>query len=192
MTQLQLAKAAGYTERLVRKAEKGGRLDISTVQNLAEALSQFGEPVSVDSLLQDNLAIAKLWMEAFNELGSSMLASIEPCLSDDLVFDCPGDPQTTAFAGTFVGAVGLQLWLDRYFSVFTRQTPQALEFTTGSDTVMARWMEVCSIGDISCEPRRMSLYFRFRDGLIIRIDNDYDTKACEDAIVKAMKQQGKE
>jgi DNA-binding XRE family transcriptional regulator len=51
MTQLQLAKAAGYTEWLVRKAEKGGRLDIATVQNLAEALSQFGEPVSADSLV---------------------------------------------------------------------------------------------------------------------------------------------
>ena len=48
MTQLQLARAAGYTERLIRKAEKGGRLDIRTVQNLAEALSQFGNHLSVE------------------------------------------------------------------------------------------------------------------------------------------------
>lgn len=94
-----------------------------------------------------------------------------------------------ALAGLFPGTVGFQAWLDRYFSVFTRQTFPELEFTTGPDTVMARWMEVCSIGDIPCEPIRTSMYFRFRDGLIARIDNDYDTKACEDAIVKAKKQQ---
>ena len=188
MTQLQLAKAAGYTERLVRKAETGGRLDISTVQNLAEALSQFGQPVSVDSLLQDNLAIAKLWVEKFDELGRGMLAAIESCLSDDFVFYCPGNPQTVPFAGTFLGATGLQLWLDGYFSVFTRQAPQELEFTTGSDAVVARWMEHCSIGKTPCRPIRISMYFRFRDGLIVRIDNDCDTKTCEDAIVNAQRQ----
>jgi transcriptional regulator with XRE-family HTH domain len=189
MTQLQLARAAGYTERLIRKAEKGGRLDIRTVQNLAEALSQFGNHLSVEILLKDNLAIAKLCVEKFDELGPGMLASIESCLSDDFILNCPGDPQAIPFAGTFAGATGFQLWLDRYFSVFTRQTPRELEFTVGSDTVVARWIEHCSISGFPCRPIRMTMYFRFRDGLIVRMDDDYDTKACEDAILKVQRQQ---
>jgi hypothetical protein len=35
----------------------------------------------------------------------------------------------------------------------------------------------------------MTMYFRFRDGLIVRMDDDYDTKACEDAILKVQRQQ---
>ena len=73
MTQLQLARAAGYTERLIRKAEKSGRLDIATIHDLAEALSQSGENVSLGHLLHDNLAIARLLVQSFSEHDQKML-----------------------------------------------------------------------------------------------------------------------
>ena len=69
LTQRQLAKVSGHTERLIRKGKKGVRLDNTTVQNLAEALSQFGENVSVSSLLQDNPATAELWVQGFDRFG---------------------------------------------------------------------------------------------------------------------------
>ena len=185
MTQLQLGNAAGYTERLVRKAEKGGRLDIATVQNLAEALSQFGEPVSFESLLQDNLSTVKLWMQSLNELGLQMLAVMELYLADDFVLQCPGDPQITPFAGRFEKLAGFQRWLDAFFGTFTRQPSLDVEFVVGTETIVARWMETIFLQGIPCGPIRVSMYFRFRDGLIVQMDDDYDTKAGEDAIRRA-------
>ncbi len=188
MTQLQLAKAAGYTERLVRKAEKGGRLDIRSIQNLAEALSQSGKPVLVERLIQDNLSVARLWITSFDTLGSEMLPVVKPFLSGSFVFHCLGEPQSTPFAGTFGGLLGFGKWLERYFLVVTHAACAELEFIEGADAVVARWMEVCSIGGIPCEPIRMSMYFRFHDGLITRIDTDSDTRAFDGAIQRAIKQ----
>ena len=188
MTQLQLARAAGYTERLIRKAEKSGRLDIATIHDLAEALSQSGENVSLGHLLHDNLAIARLWVQSFSEHDHKMLALVRPYVSEDFVFYCPGDTSTTRFAGTFKGVSGFQKWLNLYFEVFSRHEIKELEFHTGPDTVVARWKESCSLRGIACGPIRFSMYFRFQEGVIVRIENDYDTKAFEDAILNALKQ----
>ncbi|MFO0999033.1 MAG: nuclear transport factor 2 family protein [Planctomycetaceae bacterium] len=189
MTQFQLARIAGYTERLVRKAEKGGRLDIVTIRNLASALSMGGQLVSPDSLCLDNLSVAKLWVQGFDELGAGMSSAVEPYLSEDFVLDCPGDPETTPFAGIFEGLSGLQQWLTRYFSVFEHRSGRELEFIAGSDSVVARWREACSLRGSTCRPIRVSMYFRFRDGMIVRIEKDYDTKAVEDAILNALEHQ---
>jgi transcriptional regulator with XRE-family HTH domain len=185
MTQLQLAKAAGYTERLVRKAEKGGSLDITTIQNLAEAFSQFGEPVKCESLIQDNQAIAKNWIEALNEYQSEMQSAIASYLSDDLIFYSPGSPQAAPFAGTFYGPIGHQNWLDAFFRVFGRVPCCDVDFSIGADSVIARWMETVTIQGIVCGQFRVSMFFRFRDGLIVGIDHDHDTRAAEDALAKA-------
>lgn len=190
MTQYQLARIAGYTERLVRKAEKGGRLDVVTIRNLASALSMSGQSVSADSLCLDNLSIAKLWVHGLDELGREMLSAIARFLSKDFVFQSLGDPGTTPFAGTFGGHSGFQQWLHRYFSVFEHRIVQDLEFVDGADIVVARWRESCSLHGVSCGPIRVSMYFRFREGLIVRIENDFDTKVVEDAILCGLQRPG--
>ena len=188
MTQYQLARMSGYTERLVRKAEKGGRLDVVTIRNLASALSMSGQSVSADSLCLDNLSIAKLWVHGLDEFGRDMPSAIARFLSKDFVFQSLGDPRTTPFAGTFGGHSGFQQWLHRYFSVFERRIVEDLEFIDGADIVVARWRETCSLGGISYGPIRVSMYFRFREGMIIRMENDYDTKTVEDAILRGLQQ----
>ena len=80
-TQLQLAKSAGYTERLIRKAEKGGTLDIATIQNLAEALSSPDNVVLPESLTLDIAAIARKWVEGFENLERQMVKEIEQFLT---------------------------------------------------------------------------------------------------------------
>jgi len=119
-TQQRLAKIAGYTERLVRKAEKGGTLDIATIQDLAEALSTPAQAVAVESLTMDISAIARKWVESWELLETRMLPEIEPFLAEDFEFVCPGEPGAAPFVGTFRGAVGMQQWLDAYFSVLQR------------------------------------------------------------------------
>ena len=91
-TQFQLAKTAGYTERLVRKAEKGGTLDIATIQNLAEALSTPDNTVPIESLTMDISAIARKWVESFDQLRARMLPEVESFLAEDFVFEPIREP----------------------------------------------------------------------------------------------------
>lgn len=184
-TQRQLAKAAGYTERLIRKAESGGSLDIATVQNLAESLSSNGDRVSSEALILDILAIARQWIEALETQEQGMLSQVEHYLAEQFVLICPGDPATAPFLGSWHGAAGLQQWLDLYFGFFKRNPCQDLEFTVGEHSVMARWLESGTMQGIPCGPVRINMHFRFENGLIVRIDDDYDTQAGANAVASA-------
>jgi len=174
-TQQRLAKIAGYTERLVRKAEKGGTLDIATIQDLAEALSTPAQAVAVESLTMDISAIARKWVESWELLETRMLPEIEPFLAEDFEFVCPGEPGTAPFVGTFRGAAGMQQWLDAYFSVLQRNKNIEVEYMVGENTVLARWMESGTFLGMPTPPVQINMHFRFVDGLIARIVDDYDT-----------------
>lgn len=177
LTQVELARAAGYTERLIRKAEKGGSLELATIRDLAEALSSPEHTVTVESLTLDHLAMAKQWVEAFDQLEQRMLPDIEHLLADDFEFYCPGEPSTAPFIGTWKGTPGLQMFLDNYFAIFTRVRNIKVEYTVGENSVGARWMESGFMQGIPCGPIRINLHFSFVNGLIARIDDDYDTQA---------------
>lgn len=68
LTQLELAKLAGYSARLIRKVESSSFVDLETVRNIAEALSTTDEPVAHLQLTLDNLCGAKEWIEDYHEM----------------------------------------------------------------------------------------------------------------------------
>lgn len=174
-TQLQLAKASGYSERLVRKAEKGGTLDLETIQNIAEALSTPEAPVSIESLTLDIVAIARKWVESWEQHEARMIPEIAGLMTESFEFVCPGVPGTAPFIGTFKGIEGFQQWLDLYFSVIRREKSSEVEYLIGVNSVIARWMECGTFLGVPAPPIRINLYFQFVDGLIARIVDDYDT-----------------
>ncbi|MCU0708277.1 MAG: helix-turn-helix domain-containing protein [Pirellula sp.] len=51
-TQVEFGRRAGYSERLIRKAESGGNLLVNTIDDLATALSQINDVVSAESLIE--------------------------------------------------------------------------------------------------------------------------------------------
>ena len=187
-TQSQLAKSAGYTERLIRKAEKGGTLDIATIQNLAEALSSPDKVVLPESLTLDIAAIARKWVEGFENLEARMLPEIEPFLTDDFEFVCPGEPGTVPFIGTWKGSAGMQQWLDLYFSLFQRHKSTGVEYMVGDNTVVARWLESGTFQGVACAPVRINMHFRFVNGLIAHIEDDYDTHCGATNVAEAQSQ----
>ena len=174
-TQVRLAKLSGYTERLIRKAEHGGSLDMSTLLNLAEALSTPESRISVDSLTIDIVTIAKKWVDSFDSLKRKMLPEIENYLAEEFVFHCPGDPAMAPFVGIWKGRDGLQKWLDAFFDFFDDVNNTELEYLEGEDRVHARWVVYCSLKGTACAPVRINMHFQFVDGLISRIDDEYDT-----------------
>ncbi len=78
-SQKDLAKKAGYTDRLVRKAELGGKLDVETIRNIAEALSTPHETITLDSLIHDNLSIAKRFVQGYDSLGRGQTCRVCLC-----------------------------------------------------------------------------------------------------------------
>lgn len=174
-TQRQLARAAGYTERLIRKAEFGGTLNIKTVEDLAEALSTPDNAVAVESLTVDIVAIARRWIEAMEQHEVQMVSEIESYLAENFEFVCPGEPGTLPFIGTFKGASGLQQWLKLYFSHVQREKRIVVEYMVGEDSVIARWLECGTFLGVPTPPVRINMHFRFVGGLISRIVDDYDT-----------------
>ncbi len=175
-TQRDLAEKSGYCERLVRKAEHGGTLDVETIRNLAEALSTEIDQVSFEDLVLDQLSVAKLWVDALNHFGVGMTPIVAPYLSDDFVFNCPGDPSTAPFIGMWEGLEGFKQHVDAYFQVFRRVPNDDVTFTIGENLVSARWQESGYLGDELVGPVRINMHFHFRDGKICRIDDEYDVQ----------------
>lgn len=181
LTQAELAKRAGYTERLIRKAEGGGSLSHETIETLAETLRQLGLSVTARQLCIDQLTIARKWIEDFEQHEARMIPFVRDFLSEELVFVCPGKEATAPFIGKWKGIAGLQGFLDAYFAVFRRVPMTDVTYTVGTDTVSVRFLESGYIGDHLCGPIRVNMHFQFdSDGLIVRIDDEYDTQAGAD------------
>lgn len=174
-TQARLAKLSGYTERLIRKAERSGSLEVSTLQNLAEALSTPGNRIPIESLTIDIMTIAKKWVESFDTLKRKMLPAIEKHLAEEFVYNCPGDPSMAPFVGVWKGREGMQKWLDAFFDFFDDVVNAELEYFQGQDRVHARWVVYCTLKGTACAPVRINMHFHFVDGLIARMDDEYDT-----------------
>ena len=50
MSQLELSRRSGYSERLIRKAEAGGTLRLATIRDLAMAMTFDGHSITLQDL----------------------------------------------------------------------------------------------------------------------------------------------
>lgn len=180
-TQKDLARKSGYSERLIRKAESGGSIETRTLLDLCEALSNVSNSVSIQDLLQDNLQLAKQFIYALGTLCEEMGDYIRPCISDDFVLNVPGDPNSAPFIGQWQGAAGLDKFAKLYYSLAVRD-PKVINATyaVGDSFVTARYVEKVLVGGVPIKPFWVNLHFQFKDGLITRVDDEYDTKAASD------------
>lgn len=192
-TQAEMARRAGYSERLIRKAELGGKIRYEVVADLAACLSEGGNPVSLENITQDPLRIAQWWMIAFDQQGREMLTGYEHYFTSDFVFHCAGNTEDSfPFNGTWHGLVGHQQWLDLFFGLMERVQGIDVTYTVGDDMVSARWNETVKIHGILCPPVRVNMHFFFRDGRICRMEDDYDTKKGDDQLKAVMEQIGQQ
>lgn len=180
LTQRELANLAGYSERVIRKAEMGGRVRFQLACDIAEALSTPSRPVTIEQLCFPPLAAAKRWMETFDQFGVDMLQHIRPLLSEEIVFVCEGSKETFPFNGTWHGLEGHQGWLDAFFGIFERVPGISPVYLLGDGIVSARWNETVKIAGVLCPPVRVCLNFHFQDQRIVRIEDDYNIEAGAD------------
>jgi transcriptional regulator with XRE-family HTH domain len=176
-TQAELGEKAGYSTRLIRKAESGGYLDSGSLSNIAESLSQSRMPVSILDISVDIRSIASEFMDALNSSSSKLGSDLAHRLTEDFVFHCPGKPETAPFIGDWHGVDGLNRFWELYLGVFRRIPHQDIVYAVADDLVIARYLESGYIGDQLCGPVRVHMVFHFRGSKIYRVDDDYDTEA---------------
>lgn len=176
-SQSELARRAGYSERLIRKAESSGSLSVSTICDLAEALSVDGNCVKLQQLLTDYISIAKSFMDAYDTLGNKMVPQCHQFLSPDLKVCSPADPKQVSFAGLWHGVTGLQTYLNHFFSHFGRSYHSGPPtYLAGEERVSARYYECFSYSGTTFPPIWVHRHFQFEDGMIVCISDEFDTR----------------
>ena len=177
LTQTALAHLAGYSDRLIRKAEANGTLNFETFHDIVVALQESGSDVVVADFVHDPVQIATEFVRAFEDHGRAMLAHCGHLLSEAFVFECAGDPISDPIAGVFLGSAGMQEWLDRFLGIFTRAQDKPLipEFYVKQNQVIARYFENVEFMGKRCPPIWVNLYFSIQDGQIDCIRDEYDT-----------------
>jgi transcriptional regulator with XRE-family HTH domain len=102
-TQQELATIAGYTERLVRKAETGQKLNADTIEDLAEALSTNACVVHPEDLISDPEAALWTYIKSFAIGERQIVAQCQSVMAEDVQIHVPGNPNFLPFAGDYDG-----------------------------------------------------------------------------------------
>ncbi len=192
LTQAELAKRAGYSERLVRKAEMCGTLNADTIRDLATALTINGERVSLADLTFDLVATAKQIIRGYDCCGATMLDRCAELFAPEFVLHCPSIRTSPKMQTDWKGIAGVQAFLSSFFQRFTRVSDSlSVRYSIGENRVTARFDErLCCCGH-PLEPLFVNLHFTFANCLVTRIDNEYDTLAMYRAMRRANASAGK-
>ena len=122
LTQKQFAEAAGYSERLISKAEAGQPISTNVIDDLAEALSTDADPVFPEDLITNPVKHAKEYIAAVYSEGEGVVDAIAHFLDENIVFRVTGDPAQIPFAGEHHGIEGMRRMFSIFFSIL--EAPQ--------------------------------------------------------------------
>ena len=107
LTQVQLAVRAGFSERVIRKAEAGDVVRPETLEVLAEALSSDAEAVTAADLRGDPMALVHRWWELRKRHSYDFPRHIGGLLHDDFRFISNFEADSLPYAGSWNGVEGL-------------------------------------------------------------------------------------
>jgi len=187
LTQQQLAKAAGYSERLISKAEAGQLISTTAIADLAEALCLSDEPVHPEELITDPVKLAKEYIAAVYTQGKGMVDAIRHFLDDEVVFRIAGDPEQIPFAGEHQGIAAVRQAFDIFYSIL--EAPADHDYLScytflGQGNEVTMWGEtwIHPIGQPMEKPISISHRMVFRRGKLILLEDIFDTFAGQQAL----------
>lgn len=191
-TQSEFSRIAGYSERLISKAESGRSISSETVCNLAEALSTDEEPVYPEDLVCDPVESTKRYIAAVYKHQRDFPTVVRHLLHDEIVIQMAGDPAQIPFAGRFEGIDGVQVFADRFFAILESpkdHDPGKWYQYIGQGNEVVAWGEswIHPIGQPMEKPMPVTNLFRFRRGKIVYLDDRYDTQLGAETIFQSGK-----
>ena len=184
LTQAELAHRAGFSDRLIVKAESGKSLAADTLQVLAMTLTESGSPpVTCDDLTTHPLAQARRYISAMYTCnsGAEFIQQIRDFLDRDVVFVISGNPTEIPFAGTWRGVDAIEKGFGCFFSLL--ESPPHHEFdehyqylVQGNDVVIWGKSYLHPRGEPLVQPMNVSNLLRFRAGKLYHLEDYYDTQ----------------
>ena len=174
-SQAELGKRAGYCERVIRKAEAGGSLSVSTIENLVQTFVSHDLKVTTRELIYSEENLAQEFLDCYSTHGVQMLKHCEPLLSEDFVFNVSAAKSVLPYAGEYHGKEGFQGLLAKFFMLFTRQTEGfAPTILSSKGSAIAHFEERLQAPGVSLPAIWVNLHFQFKAGQISRIDAQFD------------------
>ena len=181
-SQEQLVEASGYSVRLVSKAETSGRIALTTLVDLAQALSTDTEIVRPEQLIFDPVRLCRLITHATYVLQKNSFDHMKHLIADDFVLDAVGNSQQFPFVGQYHGVEGFRRALDLFYQHM--EVPPNVDYTKwyryypseSDENQVVVWGKswIHPKGKQLESPLDVTQRVRFRDGKICYFENRYD------------------
>jgi transcriptional regulator with XRE-family HTH domain len=179
-TQAELARVAGYSERLINKAEAGQPISSDAINDLADALSSADSPVYPEDVISDPVKMAQDYIAALYIHQKEIVNAIRHFLDDDIIIRLPGDPQIIPFAGEHRGIAAVERVFEIFYSIL--EAPADHDHTScytyvGQGNEVIVWGEswIHPIGAPMTEPMRLVHRMQFRRGKLLQVEVVYDS-----------------
>lgn len=179
-TQVNLADASGYSERLVLKAESGAPISVPTIAALAQALSTEQEPITTSDLLRTPDEIAREFIVIMYRHQSETIQHARHLLAPDAEFRIWGESAGLPFAGLYRGLEEGEKLFRHFFSLIESppdHDPFPHYHLIGSEANVVAWGQTYlhPKGMPQVTPMPISYLFSFRDDQIIYFEDRFDT-----------------
>jgi len=176
-TQVELAVRAGFSERLVRKAESGDPIRMDTVEALAEVLSTEAEPLQARDLIDDPLAVAQAFVRAYLTHGIDCARLWAHLFDPNIVMAIHSDPAHLGFAGEHVGIAGIEHVIRTALVQFTVVREDFGRWFTNGSRVAALRQQVLRINGVPDSPELETWQlheYTIEGGKVLRVDTYLD------------------
>ncbi len=187
-SQRQLARNAGYSERLISKAEAGGQLTLATLEVLAQTLSTETETVFPEDLIGSPEALARSFHYALHHLQTEMFERVKHFIDDDVVFHIHGRGTEVPFAGVYHGLEGFREAIDIFFRTMEIHTEEEFDetyqyFTNHDEVIILGETNIHPIGQPLKKPKPVSQLMRFVNRKLVFFEDRHDiVGATSDAL----------
>ncbi len=189
-TQDDLADRAGYSKRLVAKAETGGSLNPDTLEVLAATLSVNGECVHLEDLLASPKALAQRYVETFRQYEHELATRCKDFLADDMVCIVGGDDRSVPLSGTYEGPDGFDSYCRKFFEIFERRDKNLYhpKIIAEGNHVMLAGREAIRLKGLPKEPEESPGWLvqdmQFARGKLVRLELLFDTTGFGEALTR--------
>jgi transcriptional regulator with XRE-family HTH domain len=191
-TQSDLARRAGFTERLIVKAEASQNIAASTLCIIAETLSEGGAAVSSQELSVDPAALAREFILSMYQRERNVIDVNEHFISPDVVLHFAGDPSVFPFAGSHVGIEAARRAFALFYSVIEPPEDHSeienFQFvSTGHGALV--WGETWAhpVGMPMPGPIKLAIKMDFKNGKLVSFDDRFDTQEGANHFAEASK-----
>lgn len=196
LTQQELASEAGFTQRLIAKAEAGQTVHPDTVEILAETLSSGEKQITPEDLVYFPKAIVRHVLESFAKHERQCVAHCHQFLSEKMTTSCPGDPSIIEFAGEYETIDGFDQFWGNFFSVMERTDKNcvldSLQMFESENQVAVLTVERADhkavpshLGD---NQTPLGIVFTFERGKLLRFEDHFDVRRVQQVILDARRE----